>query len=71
MKCIVCRVAIIGRQIKAEGGRSARWHVIKLEVAGREDDKAFEQSKPRRWLKEEHLGQTQQQPMQIAGSMRA
>lgn len=41
---IVCCVAIMARKIKAEGSRSARWCAIKLEVAGREDKEASEQS---------------------------
>lgn len=35
---------MMARKIKAEGSRSARWHVIKLEVAGGEDKEASEQS---------------------------
>lgn len=56
----------MARKIKAEGSRSARWHIIKLKVAGREDKEASEQSsgsegvsKRCRWLKEEHLRQPQ------------
>lgn len=34
----------MARKIKAEGSRSARWCIFKLEVAGREDKEVPEQS---------------------------